>query len=602
MDKRGISTIIASVLIVLVTVTGVTLLWLGLGSFLDVDIKTFDTRISIITSTGYTFYDPQNGDGTVLVQVESRGMDTPNYLQLILTLADGSEKVSVHDAPFSNSRTTLYLDAKDIDPQKVSVAPIFIVDGKAVLGNRITPINLPRRNEDQVTFYSSFGTPVDPEAVVVKQGPLVPTPTSTPGEPGSPIPSELCELVSNCQDHDGDGVADLPESCLGEPNSNGYYTLCTCEDLSAINGVAYDQENFIVMEDIDCSDGPLQGPIGGDDFEGEYWPIENFDGNGKKISNVNIVRDVSGESFTNSRALGLFPYFSGSIYDLTLENIVVDGTGFNYVGGLVGYNTGSIQDSVYITSSVDGEDTVGGLVGYNSGTLTSLDVTLSVTGNNYVGGLVGRNEGDISDSNANVQIEGLNYVGGLVGFSEGLIERSSSNGDVGAQFDYAGGLVGTLSNGGAISASYSLADVDGEGTVGGLVGSGSNCDISYSYAMGSVEGDNYFAGFVGSLIDCQVLQSYTSSQILFEPLDEDYSGFVASDSTGSVLSGLYDSTVNPFCNADPSCYEYGFPSRSIPTSYFEDVEELQNIIGWEEVASNGYWTLEQGEYPKLFWE
>ena len=66
-------------------------------------------------------------------------------------------------------------------------------------------------------------------------------------------------------------------------------------------------------------------------------------------------------------------------------------SGDNQVGGLAGFNIGTVQDS-FATGTVSSDDDVGGLFGRNSsGTIQDSFATGTVNGNNNVGGLVGRN-------------------------------------------------------------------------------------------------------------------------------------------------------------------------------------------------------------------
>jgi parallel beta-helix repeat protein len=154
-NRRGLSTIVANVLIVLVAVMAVSLLWIGISPMLAVDIMSYDTSVSLVTSGGYTFYD--EFDESVTVQVESSGSEAPDYIQIILTLEDGNELISAHDAPPLNGRMRYYLNVEDYlgnPPLLISVAPMFIIEGEVILGRRSNAIELPKRVEsDPEEFY-----------------------------------------------------------------------------------------------------------------------------------------------------------------------------------------------------------------------------------------------------------------------------------------------------------------------------------------------------------------------------------------------------------------------------------------------------------------
>ncbi len=154
-------------------------------------------------------------------------------------------------------------------------------------------------------------------------------------------------------------------------------------------------------------------------------------------------------------------------------------TGINYVGGLVGYNAGTLTND-YATGSLVGEGNDGGLVGNNVGTISDSYTTGSVTGGalgiQSLGGLAGRNTGTISNSysTAAVTPNGLSsdIVGGLVGFNfGGTISNSYATGAVTGMAGKAGGLAG-YNSAGTISNSYATGVVTGgAGVTGGLLGS-----------------------------------------------------------------------------------------------------------------------------------
>ena len=131
-------------------------------------------------------------------------------------------------------------------------------------------------------------------------------------------------------------------------------------------------------------------------------------------------------------------------------------------GGLVGKNDGTITNS-YATGNiiVEGKmDNVrrvvaGGLAGWNTGTITNSYATANVTGVSfdYLGGLVGLNTGTaINNSYAtgNVTCNGPSgFVGGLVGLNNGTaINNSYATGNLTCSgvSDFVGGLVGNNLN------------------------------------------------------------------------------------------------------------------------------------------------------------
>jgi prepilin-type N-terminal cleavage/methylation domain-containing protein len=228
---------------------------------------------------------------------------------------------------------------------------------------------------------------------------------------------------------------------------------------------------YIQMSHIDLSgyaDGEGWEPIG-DDMDNMF--AGSFDGNGLTISNLTINRPADYQGLFGCMDSG------AKLSNISLEFVNVKGN--QYVGGLVGYNHGTITSS-YSTASVEGDRHVGGLVGWNwGGVIASSYSTGSVKGTlllddfdfNNVGGLVGRNNGEITSSYSTASVEGDQWhVGGLVGMNSdgGRVISSYSTGSVKGDNNYVGGLVGY--NYGKIASSYSTGFVEGDWYVGGLVG------------------------------------------------------------------------------------------------------------------------------------
>ena len=210
-----------------------------------------------------------------------------------------------------------------------------------------------------------------------------------------------------------------------------------------------------------------------------------FEGNGHTISHLRINR-------INMNFIGLFSFtgLEANIANIGLSNVRIIGT--NLLGGLVGWNNGSITNS-YATGSFAGTNDVSGLVG------------------RQVGGLVGRSEGFIMNSYATGIVEGDTDVGGLTGFNNGSITNSYATGTVSGNRDV-GGLVGSNSEG-SITNSYATGSVSGNFNVGGLVGFNFFGSITNSYATGSVSGNFNVGGLVGLNSRGTVRNSYATSTV-----------------------------------------------------------------------------------------
>jgi hypothetical protein len=116
--------------------------------------------------------------------------------------------------------------------------------------------------------------------------------------------------------------------------------------------------------------------------------------------------------------------------------IVSEGKG-RYTGGVVGYNAGLI-DVAQAFGTVDGFDFVGGFVGANAGSIMNAYVDAdNVQGYDYVGGFVGYNVGSIASVYSYSDVNGSGHnVGGFAGRNKGTVtdgywiyENRSVNGD-----------------------------------------------------------------------------------------------------------------------------------------------------------------------------
>ena len=220
----------------------------------------------------------------------------------------------------------------------------------------------------------------------------------------------------------------------GEPKNP--YQISTAEDLITLGETPDDYDkHFILTTDIDLDPNlpgrkvfdraaiaPDQDPTldeyDDNSFDGVSF-TGVFDGKGHIIMNLTI----EGNSF-----LGLFGQlgFGAMVSNLGLEAVDVNGAG-GYIGGLVGYNYGSITTN-YSDGMVRGNNSVGGLVGVNlfPGIATNYS-HCTVSGDSIVGGLVGANVwpeaayggGIIVNSYSTGAVSGNELFGGLVGEKRG---------------------------------------------------------------------------------------------------------------------------------------------------------------------------------------
>ena len=289
----------------------------------------------------------------------------------------------------------------------------------------------------------------------------------------------LAQLNAIRWDLDGDGTSSdtrYADAFFGAATGMGCHaTGCTGYELVAALDFDTDGDGT-----ADADDAYWQGGLGWEPIGTRATPFAaTFEGNGHLIVNLFIARDAID-------GVGLFGATGATGVLRRVRLAVVDVTGNDDVGGLVGHHAGTIRASS-VTGTVAGNQDTGGLVGRNAGAISASYVTGTVTGAgrssalDYLGGLVGRNEGAIVTSYAIVDLTGDDYTGGLVGQNEaaGTITASYAAGDVDGDH-HMGGLVGR--NAGTITASYATGAPSGNSSVGGLTGeeiSGSTVTTSY---------------------------------------------------------------------------------------------------------------------------
>lgn len=270
----------------------------------------------------------------------------------------------------------------------------------------------------------------------------------------------------------GDGFADKSFSFTiknssfsgGEGTEEYPYLVSTTEDLATLSSDSqYWGKNiyYKLINNLDLKGANFSG-IGNSSkpFSGI------FDGGNCEISNFKIQNPLDG-------SIGLFAYNAGEVKNLTLKDIQLGKNNSeytnvaNYMGALVGYNTGNIENCKVEKLTIDckfnlikgSQDldniSLGGLVGYTGGSYcidesnftkikeccvldTSFKVNIKDDAWNFavvasIGGLIGKVDGceitdcyvnNISTINLYTKAKALeNYAGGLIG----LITKAEEN-------------------------------------------------------------------------------------------------------------------------------------------------------------------------------
>ena len=288
----------------------------------------------------------------------------------------------------------------------------------------------------------------------------------------------------------------------GDGESADPWRICTAGQLNLIGTDAdYLDGHFKLFDEIDLDE--LSGPfniIAGDDDSADQFE-GHFDGDGRRIRNLSLATNSLDDT-------GLFGDVgqAGHIVDLALVDVVVMGS--HRTGALAGTLRG-VAENIFVTGTVDGTggQETGGLAGRVTSTAvisraSTRGAVIDTSDSASVGGLVGRNNGSIEDSYSIMDVAGNAVVGGLIGInSAGVVARTYAAGPVSEEATAHGGLVAINDNStaGAIEDSYwdSTVNPDDDDE---FIGQGlstdefgdeiefSNWDFTDIWEMGDVDG------------------------------------------------------------------------------------------------------------------
>ena len=232
------------------------------------------------------------------------------------------------------------------------------------------------------------------------------------------------------------GVSILPMSFfdIGEGTEDNPYQINTARQLYNMAQLvntqndAYGGKHYILTSDIQLgatwridegntilTGGTAWTPIGikSSSFNG------SLDGQGHTISGLYI-------NSSSAEYQGLFGFIGASG---RVKNVGVVGSyvrGYKILGGVVGYNNGTVSNS-YNTGSISGVDYIGGVAGLNNSiaTVSNSYNTGNISGTSLVGGVVGSNGwGTVSNSYSTGSVSGTKDVGGVVGGNGGTVSNS----------------------------------------------------------------------------------------------------------------------------------------------------------------------------------
>jgi|GEM_PF-2190851 len=280
------------------------------------------------------------------------------------------------------------------------------------------------------------------------------------------------------------------------------YLIYTVEQLNAIGVNPNDWDaHFKVMATLDLAEYhtgnsfntigspeiPFSGVFDGNDFEiinfsqgeqsedivGLFRVVDGPDAVIKNLWLINptveVAGDAEGTSICHYAGALVGKMLQGTIFRCHVETIDEEGEvagypglaetiGANYIGGMIGFNAGTILESSAMID-VSGYDYGGGLCGWNEGTIEEcFSAGVTVSGHDQIGGLVGQNAsgGVILNSYSRKEVFSHDQTGGLVGQNDGVVEKCYATGHVMENSDNRGGLIGENENGTVIGCFWDI--------------------------------------------------------------------------------------------------------------------------------------------------
>ena len=249
MNKRGISAVVATILIILIVVVGVGIVWkVILPIFAELQYLSYsDVQLNIVRQ-GFTVYDEEQH--FAFVQIE-RGGDDINMtgIEIGFNFGGTTKTYQSMNVPTPNGKYTYKFNftndsdmgiPQGIAPDKVTVAPIFTINNKERLGKILDSEDMP---VGRIRLSALEWEKANKEAAT----PIVVTTGSGDGEePGEPVEPVVPPITCENGEIEYRGKCVIPvDSCQTLALAGEYYllnkSLSTTDDCFRI-----DEDNIII--------------------------------------------------------------------------------------------------------------------------------------------------------------------------------------------------------------------------------------------------------------------------------------------------------------------------------------------------------------------
>lgn len=380
------------------------------------------------------------------------------------------------------------------------------------------------------------------------------------------------ELEDLNADNDGTNVIDWG---LFQRETNSYNRLYD----SAIKAAGWETNALPTgLNDVKTCAFPSFGELDANDKivceSGATYVLKNFTFNAEanvKYMNAKCFID------TKIKPVGLICENAGSIENITMQNVAVDGA--DYAGAFAGINNGSLTKlsvNNVEAKAITAKNYLGSITGMNNinGTVDMCQaIAGTIEGEKYIGGLVGYNKNIVKNTDSinlnNVAtVRGLECVGGAVGYNDATATIDGLKFKCGLVdgHEQVGGVAGY--NAGKIDAASTLIsdismtpNVTGDYYVGGIVGyNDSDATIAkYKVNKGTIvgrEGSCFVGGYAGFNSSIYLLQDKITKaplEIMSSPSKVTGSYYVGGCIGGNIINtNGYSNPVASDIPSDPS--------------------------------------------------
>jgi hypothetical protein len=286
MKKRGISAIVATVLIVLISVASIGIVWVVILPMLneDFEMTNIEVELSIVSSEGYTAWDQINRIASVHVE---RGRDNAEVsgIDLIFALAGNSVRHYEEESLEVNSKKVYYVNLSNYSGglESIKVAPIFGDGGVGEVTSEVKIEDIGVGNLQEV-INESINSNIISEIIVS-------TPnggsgggggsggTSTPSDDYVCVPENCVIAQASCCDCDGGGsraaynsLEEAEKDCEGAICAAVISTHWTCS--ADIEAVCVDNSCELTSPLKQCVDDGGDPNLCCGEFPVLYCPLE----------------------------------------------------------------------------------------------------------------------------------------------------------------------------------------------------------------------------------------------------------------------------------------------------------------------------------------